>query len=633
MRTLNPRDRARAAMQKFVAKANVQNREPATLGWQRTATNVVIEVDGKPNHVYITKNDSVFIARNDAGVPHNPLLPVLVELQGNTYVVVGRDMSNSEALINLPGNPFGVPSHPLSQHSDVELGSPGDGFAILWNDADGKWVADDLHIPTLLDDLTDVEIIAPSDHQFLMYEAGDWVNTEVDWGWITGKPSTFAPSAHASNHQHGGSDEVATATPANNAIPKANGSGKLADGWINALWLALAGGTMTGPIAMGTSKITGLGDPTAAQDAATKAYVDAVAQGLDAKASVRAATTANITLSGAQTIDGVSVIAGDRVLVKDQSTGANNGIYVAAAGAWARADDANISAEVTAGLYVFVSEGTTNGNNGYVLTTDDPITLGTTALTFTQFSGAGQITAGNALSKTGNQLDWVPDGTTLEVSSDQGRVKDAGITNAKLANMVEKTVKGRAAAAGTGAPTDLTADQIIAILNTAAASFSPLASIVMGSGTQITLASGGLVFTGAGDGSLTRLDDDAYTPAITGSSSNPTVTYSTQDGQFLRINGWYFFNIQIVINTISGGSGNIRISLPATSTLTANGSSGTIFFGGIDIPGTPIQVTFNPSNGNSFGHLIASEDNAGATVLQISALAAGDNLNITGFYR
>jgi hypothetical protein len=152
------------------------------------------------------------------------------------------------------------------------------------------------------------------------------------------------------------------------------------------------------------NQVTGLAAPSGSSDAANKAYVDAVASGLDVKASVRAATTANITLSGTQTIDGVACIAGDRVLVKDQSTGANNGIYVVAAGAWSRATDADSSAEVTSGMFTFVTEGTANGNNGFVLTTDDPITLGTTALVFAQFSGAGQITAGTGLTKAGNTL-------------------------------------------------------------------------------------------------------------------------------------------------------------------------------------------------------------------------------------
>lgn len=151
--------------------------------------------------------------------------------------------------------------------------------------------------------------------------------------------------------------------------------------------------------------ITGLSDPTQDSDAATKSYVDTIYQGLDVKASTRVATTANITLSGTQTIDGIAVIAGNRVLVKHQSTATENGIYVVAAGAWSRSTDANTSAEVTTGMFTFVDEGTAAGSNGYTLTTPEPIILGTTDLAFTQFSGAGQITAGIGLSKSGNTID------------------------------------------------------------------------------------------------------------------------------------------------------------------------------------------------------------------------------------
>jgi len=145
----------------------------------------------------------------------------------------------------------------------------------------------------------------------------------------------------------------------------------------------------TGNYSMGGNKITNLGTPTADTDAATKAYVDAARAGLDVKASCRVATTANITLSGTQTIDGVSVVAGDRVLVKNQTTGSQNGIYAVAAGSWARATDADADAEVHAGMFTFVTEGTTQADTGWVLSTNDPITVGTTALTFAQFSGGG----------------------------------------------------------------------------------------------------------------------------------------------------------------------------------------------------------------------------------------------------
>ncbi len=157
---------------------------------------------------------------------------------------------------------------------------------------------------------------------------------------------------------------------------------------------------------MGGFELTNLAIPTQDSSAATKAYVDLAVQGLDLKESVKAATTADITLSGAQTIDGVAVVAGDRVLVKNQTDASENGIYVAAAGAWARAEDAdgNPNGEVTSGMFSFVEEGTVNGQHGFSLSTANPIVVDTTDLVFVQFSGAGQITAGNGISITGNEI-------------------------------------------------------------------------------------------------------------------------------------------------------------------------------------------------------------------------------------
>ena len=161
----------------------------------------------------------------------------------------------------------------------------------------------------------------------------------------------------------------------------------------------------TGSIGVNNQKITGLADPTNAQDAATKNYVDSIATGLDVKASCRVATTTNITLSGPQTIDGISAIAGDRVLVKNQSTASQNGLYVVNAGAWTRTVDADQNAEVTSGLFTFIEEGTINASSGWILTTANPIAVGSTSLNFSQFSGAGQITAGSGLTKSGNTLN------------------------------------------------------------------------------------------------------------------------------------------------------------------------------------------------------------------------------------
>ena len=202
----------------------------------------------------------------------------------------------------------------------------------------------------------------------------------------------------------------------------------------------------TGTIDVSSARITSLATPTGSTDAATKAYVDAQLQGLDVKQSVRVATTANGTLSSAfannSTVDGVTLATNDRILIKDQSTGSENGIYtVNASGAPTRATDFDADSEVTGGAFFFAEEGTTNADNGFVLTNDGAITVGTTALTFTQFSGAGQVIAGTALTKSGNTLNVAVDDSSIEISSDALRVKASGITNAMLAGSIDLTAK------------------------------------------------------------------------------------------------------------------------------------------------------------------------------------------------
>ena len=178
--------------------------------------------------------------------------------------------------------------------------------------------------------------------------------------------------------------------------------------------------SMAAPVAsvsMNSQLLTDVLDPVNDQDAATKIYVDTVAQGLDAKESARAATTANITLSGTQTVDGVALVAGDRILVKNQTTQSENGIYDVAAGAWARSGDADTWDELVS-AFIFVSEGTTNADNGFVMTADAGGTLGTTAVVWTQFSGAGSVIAGAGLTKSGNQIDAVGTANRILVNAD-----------------------------------------------------------------------------------------------------------------------------------------------------------------------------------------------------------------------
>ena len=164
---------------------------------------------------------------------------------------------------------------------------------------------------------------------------------------------------------------------------------------------------------------------------AAKTYIDNTRSGLEVKDSVVVATTANITLSGTQTIDGIAVTAGQRVLVKDQTTASQNGIYVVSASAWSRSTDADTADELNSGCFFFVEKGTENADNGFVMSQDVAIVFGTTAITFSQFSGAGQITAGNGLAKTGDTLS-VNTGTGITITADNVVIDTAWVGQAAI---------------------------------------------------------------------------------------------------------------------------------------------------------------------------------------------------------
>jgi phage-related tail fiber protein len=252
-------------------------------------------------------------------------------------------------------------------------------------------------------------------------------------------------------------------------------------------------------VAFNSQRITGLADPTDAQDAATKAYVDAARSGLDVKASVRAATTANITLSGTQTIDGVVLVAGDRVLVKNQNTASQNGIYVVAAGAWARATDADTNAEVTSGLFTFVEDGTVNADSGWVLSTTNPITVGTTSLTFNKFSGAGQIEAGAGLTKGGTQGNTIDVGTAntgrIVVNADNIDLATTGVTAAASYTRVTVDAYGRVTAADS--PLVVAAGKVLTASNTLTFTGTDASSVAFGVGGTVVYAGSNNAFTGA----------------------------------------------------------------------------------------------------------------------------------------
>ena len=253
------------------------------------------------------------------------------------------------------------------------------------------------------------------------------------------------------------------------------------------------------------NRLTEVADPSQAQDAATKAYVDAVKSGLNVKDSVKVASAAALAAStysngssgvgatltananGALTIDGVnSGLGTKRVLIKDQTDASQNGIYTvtnagsgAAAFVLTRATDADTGTELTGGTFVFAEEGTANADNGFVFTHQGTPTMGTTDLTVSQFSGAGQITAGSGLTKSGNTINAVVDDSSIEINSDTLRVKASGITNAMLAGSIDLTAKVTGilpiANGGTGA-SSLTANRMLMANGTGAIT-------VLGAGT------------------------------------------------------------------------------------------------------------------------------------------------------
>lgn len=226
----------------------------------------------------------------------------------------------------------------------------------------------------------------------------------------------------------------------------------------------------TGALSLGGQLITNLATPVSTTDAATKLYVDNTAQGLDAKASVRAASTANIAniATGApSTLDGVTLAANDRVLVKDQTTQSQNGIYTintvgtGANGTWSRAGDMDSWLEVPS-AYVWVEQGTTQADTGWISTADAGGSIGSTNMPWTQFSGAGQITAGAGLTKTGNTLDAVAGDTSLTVAADSIAVNTAVIATRAYADSAVATAttgmakKFAAALTGTASPETVT---------------------------------------------------------------------------------------------------------------------------------------------------------------------------------
>lgn len=281
---------------------------------------------------------------------------------------------------------------------------------------------------------------AREDHKHVMPSFGT-VTAATTYGIASGNGS--AATIARSDHTHG--------TPLHDAAAHAA---------ISLSALAAA----TGPINFGSNRLTGVTDPSAFNDAATKNYVDNVAAGLTWKSAVRAATPgSNQALSGLLVVDGILLAAGDRVLVKDNTTASTNGIYVVASGAWTRATDADSTTEII-GAAVFVTEGSVNADTAWVMTANAAaFVVGSSNMPWAQFAGGGSVTAGAGLTQSGNTVNLIAGDTTLTVAADDVRVNTSVIatvaslssyaTTAAITGMAKKYA---AALTGTTSPEVIT---------------------------------------------------------------------------------------------------------------------------------------------------------------------------------
>jgi hypothetical protein len=344
-------------------------------------------------------------------------------------------------------------------------------------------------------------------------EAFGAVTAETVFGTASGNGA--AATLARSDHTHG--------NPLHDAAAHANVP-------LNALLSA------TGSYDMGVFRITGLGTPTAGLDAANKSYVDNLVTGLSWKQACRCYAAANLPLNGIPSsglTDGVTVAVGDRVLVNNQSTPAQNGIYVAAAGAWTRSTDADVGAELV-NATVYLSEGVTYADTQWTCVTNAPITIGTTTVSFQQIAGAGTYQWGNGLTNVGNTVNVNP-GTGITIVADAVTVDTtviatvASVTAGDAANAPNtRLINTTAPLTGGG---NLSADRTLAITNFAGTAAAGAVPGSAGGTTQFLRADGTWAAPAGGVGK--------YAAALVGTSSPEVVTHNlnTRDVQVTVLNG------------------------------------------------------------------------------------------------
>lgn len=371
-----------------------------------------------------TTNKVTWAAVNKAGSKLDDIADIAAASQASGQVLIWSNTTSEWIPKNLNWNDINTSASKLDDLGDVVITGATSGQVIVWDAVTSTWVNDYESGGTSyleLDSLTDVIISGATQSQVLRFNGTNWVNTELVYSDLSDSGTT-TPSEWDSHISNVNNPHSTTAAQ------------------VQAVSIF---GDQT---VMGLKSFTAFprvsGTPQNNNDLVNLSYVAAIAQGLIPKEACVAATATNITLIAPQTIDDVSVLAGDRVLVKDQTVGTQNGIYLCAASTWSRALDYNTSSEVQEGTFTFVSGGTANGGGQFVQMTIDPI-LGTNDLLFAQIGKISAYTGSNGIKLVGAdfQVDTSDTNPALEVADNGLRVIADGTT-------IERTASGLALASG-----------------------------------------------------------------------------------------------------------------------------------------------------------------------------------------